>query len=51
MINDYLKTTIHQYGGLYNAPELFNKVCHTPFDPKYYIEYLVHKYSTLYKLD
>jgi carboxypeptidase Taq len=51
LINDYLKTTIHQYGGLYNAPELFEKVCHAPFDPTFYIDYLVHKYSTLYNLD
>lgn len=51
LINEYLKTTIHQYGGLYNAPELFEKVCHNAFDPKFYIDYLVHKYSTLYTLD
>jgi carboxypeptidase Taq len=51
LINDYLKTTIHQYGGLYNAPELFEKVCHAPFNPTFYIDYLVHKYSTLYNLD
>jgi carboxypeptidase Taq len=51
LINDFLKTTIHQYGGLYTAPELFEKVCHAPFNQKYYIDYLVYKYSTLYKLD
>lgn len=51
LINDFLKNTIHQYGGLYTAPQLFEKVCHAPFDPKYYIDYLISKYSMLYNLD
>ncbi len=50
LINDYLKTQIHKYGGLYTAPELFEKVCEKPFDPTYYIDYLVKKYTQLFDL-
>jgi carboxypeptidase Taq len=50
LINDYLKVKIHKYGGLYTAPELFEKVCQASFDPTYYVDYLVHKYTRLLNL-
>lgn len=51
LINDYLKTSIHQHGGIFTAPELLQKVTHTSFDPRFYINYLVDKYTALYDLD
>lgn len=50
LINEYLGSTIHTHGGLYQANELFEKLCNKPFDPNYYIDYLTNKYTSLYRL-
>lgn len=50
VIEEWLKEHIHQYGAFYNAKEIFEKVCHEPFQPNIYIDYLIEKYSELYEL-
>ena len=50
VIREWLKEHIHQYGALYTADEIFEKVCHQPFNPNIYIDYLINKYSKLYKI-
>lgn len=49
-IRNWLKNNIHTYGALYNADEIFDKVCGTSFDPNTYIDYLIKKYTELYEL-
>lgn len=49
-ILNWLKTNIHQFGGLYKAEELLNRVTHESFNPQYYVDYLVHKFKTQYNL-
>lgn len=49
-IRNWLKNNIHTYGALYNADEIFDKVCGTSFDPNIYIDYLIEKYTDLYEL-
>lgn len=50
-IKAWLKENIHQWGGLYRAHELFDRVCHEPFNPDYYVQYLKSKFETLYDLN
>lgn len=50
VIVEWLREHIHKYGALYKADEIFEKVCHEPFDVNVYIDYLIEKYSTLYQL-
>ena len=49
-IAQWLKENIHQYGSYLNADQILQKVCHESFDPNYYIDYLIEKYSKLYEL-
>ncbi|MFI3284268.1 MAG: carboxypeptidase M32 [Erysipelotrichaceae bacterium] len=49
-ILDWLKENIHQYGGLYTANEVLEKVTGEVFNPNYYIDYLIDKYSRYYQL-
>lgn len=49
-IKAWLKENIHQWGGLYRAHELFDRVCLEPFNPDYYVDYLKSKFETLYTL-
>lgn len=48
LIEDWLREHIHQYGALYKADEIIEKVCHEPFDPNVYIDYLIDKFSKIY---
>lgn len=50
-IKAWLKEKIHQYGGLYRAHELLERITGEPFNPNYYVQYLTHKYKALYHLD
>ncbi len=46
----WLKSKIHQTGGLYKAEELLLEVTGESFNPQYYVDYLVNKFKTQYKL-
>jgi len=49
-INAYLKDKIHKYGALYSPSQLFLKSFGEEFNPKYYIDYLIKKYSGIYNV-
>lgn len=49
-IKQWLKENIHSYGALYTSSELLKKSANEDFNPQYYIDYLVKKYSSLYKI-
>lgn len=48
VINDWLKDKIHQFGGSKTPKELLLDVTNEEFNPKYYVEYLIEKYTKLY---
>ncbi|MBQ4252507.1 MAG: carboxypeptidase M32, partial [Erysipelotrichaceae bacterium] len=48
VIKDWLREKIHQYGGLYLPAEQIEMATGEPFDPQYYVDYLVDKYTKLY---
>ena len=50
IIENWLKENIHQYGALYKADVIINKVCGCDFDPNKYCDYLVNKFSKVYEL-
>lgn len=47
-LRNWLKSTIHEYGRLYSAPELIEKVCGQKADLKYFLDYAKRKYMDLY---
>lgn len=49
-INSWLCEHIWQYGCLYKPAELLERVFETPFDPKYYLDYLETKFTEIYEL-
>jgi carboxypeptidase Taq len=49
-IKKWLKNNIHQYGALYTSIQLLKKVTNEEFNPKYYVDYLIKKFSSLYKI-
>ncbi len=49
-IKDWLREHIHQYGGLYSPNEIIEMATGEPFNPNYYVDYLVKKFSTLYNI-
>ncbi|HHY81675.1 MAG TPA: carboxypeptidase M32 [Clostridiales bacterium] len=49
-IVDWLTENIYKYGSLMDPDELLYKCCNEPFDPTYYIDYLVGKFSAIYDL-
>ncbi len=49
-IASWLKENIHQYGAAKSADELLQDVTKEAFNPNYYVDYLIEKYSTLYKI-
>lgn len=49
-ITEWLKNNIHEEGAYLNADQLLQKVCHESFDPNYYVDYLIKKYSQVYEL-
>lgn len=50
MITDWLKENVQKYAALYELDEILLKATGEKFNPDYYIEYLVEKYSKLYNL-
>ncbi|MCK9536616.1 MAG: carboxypeptidase M32 [Bacilli bacterium] len=50
-VNYWLKINLHQYGATMKPKVLFKTVARGNFNPKYYIRYLIRKYSKLYQLD
>lgn len=50
VIKDWLAQHIHQYGGLYLPEKQIEIACGEKFNPQYYIDYLLQKYSQLYNL-
>lgn len=43
----WLKENIHQFGGLKNTQEVLMDSVKEPFNPNYYVDYLLKKYSSL----
>ena len=50
LIKDWLKTNIHTHGGRKTADQLLPQVTGESFNPQYYVDYLIEKYSRLYQL-
>lgn len=48
VLRDWLKEKIHKYGSLKTTPELIRGATGEDLNPKYFIEYIVEKYSALY---
>lgn len=49
-IAEWLKDHIHQYGALKTIDELLVETTNEPFNPDYYINYLIEKYTKIYTL-
>ncbi|AIO18298.1 Putative metalloprotease YpwA [Candidatus Izimaplasma bacterium HR1] len=47
-INKWLKEKIHQFGSSKNPEELLVDITGEKFNPKYYVKYLIEKYTKLY---
>ena len=50
-IQDWLKTKIHHYGSFKKADEILLEVSGEKFNPDYYIDGLIRKYSGLYGIE
>ena len=46
----WLKDHIHQYGARYSADEIMVMATGESFNPNYYLDYLIEKYSRLYSI-
>jgi carboxypeptidase Taq len=49
-IKAWLADKIHRHGGIYEPKELLLEVTGEPFNPQYYVDYLVAKATALYQL-
>ena len=49
-IKAWLAEKIHRHGGVYEPSELLIQVTGEPFNPQYYVDYLVQKATALYQL-
>ena len=49
IIAQWLKEHIHQFGAYKSADDIMRYATGKPFDPQYYIDYLIKKYRALYK--
>jgi carboxypeptidase Taq len=49
-IKGWLQENIHRHGSLYLPEDLLIKVTGEKLNPKYFIDYLTKKYSSLYDL-
>ncbi len=47
-INEWLKNKIHKFGSSKDPKELLLEVTGEEFNPKYYVDYLIEKYTELY---
>jgi len=50
LINEWLKTHIHQYGAAKKNLEIIKLATGEEFNPKYYIDYLKNKFKKLYNI-
>ncbi len=50
VIKAWLKENVHHYGALYDTDQWLEKITNEPFNPNYYIDYLIDKYSKLYRI-
>ena len=46
----YLKENIHQYGSIYRANELINRVTGEDLNSDYFLKYIEEKYKPIYRL-
>ncbi len=49
-LRSWLNTHVHQYGRQYTAPNLIKKISGYQLNPQHYLNYLNHKFTTLYSL-
>lgn len=49
-INQWLHTNIHQYGSSMYTMDILKKAVGEEFDPNYYVQYLIDKYSKIYNI-
>ncbi len=47
-IREFLRTNIHQYGKLKDSRQILKDVTGEDFNPQYYVDYLIEKYSKVY---
>ena len=47
-IRDWLTERVWSKGSLYDPQEIFERAAEAPFDPAFYTDYLINKYSELY---
>lgn len=50
IINKWLKEKIHKHGSFKTPNEIIKAATEEDFNPKYYLNYLIEKYSKLYKI-
>lgn len=50
VIKEWLKENIHQYGGYYLTDEIIFRVCGQSFDPNFYCDYLIEKFTKLFNI-
>lgn len=48
VIREFLRQNIHQYGKLKTSRQILKDVTGEDFDPQYYVDYLIQKYSGIY---
>ncbi len=48
VIREFLRENIHQYGKLKTSRQILKDVTGEDFNPQYYVDYLVEKYSNVY---
>ncbi len=50
-IRDWLKEKIHRFGQVKKTRQLLQEVTGEDFNPQYYIDYLIGKFTKLYGLE
>ena len=49
-IREFLRENIHQYGKLKTSRQILKDVTGEEFNPQYYVDYLIEKYSKIYEI-
>ena len=49
-INEWLREHIHRYGSSRPPREILRQAVGEDFNPQYYVDYLIEKYSRIYDL-
>lgn len=50
IIQEWLEKNVHHYAASKSMAEIVEEVTHEPFNPDYYTDYLINKYTKLYNL-